>query len=279
MIFVFGDSFAKIFSLINDNVVKVHSFKGATLKGITKSGNKNRNEIELILSKNKNIQYAVFVFGQVDLNLSFYYDKVKTVMENTDASIPSNIFDSHYFSCIKNYINWITNLPGKFKRIILGVYPSPLDQEYTINSLINYGSLNKEEIEINRQMLEYYSSELLRKNRYFEFTYTMKTICNSLKSNNNYHKFYHSNIEYFDLNSYLLDEKLEIKKEYIDISKYNMHIRWEPIIPLLIKELKNLGVNISSSDIVKNIDELESSYLKRKSKNIDDKKYLDRFLI
>lgn len=270
MILVFGDSFAKIFTLIKDNIIKVHSFKGATLKGITKPDNENRKEIEQILLKKKNIKYAIFVFGQVDINLSFYYDKC----HSKNKSENKNIFSSYNSDILKNYVNWISNLPGNFKRIILGAYPSPLDQEYTIYSLINYGSLNKEEVNNNLELLKYYSSDLLRKTRYFEFIYLLKFYCNSLKLTNKNH----NSVEYFDINEYLLDENLDIKDEYIDISKYNMHIRWEPIIPFLIKKLNDLCINISEKDIVDNIDEIESKYLKRKTQIINDRQYLERFL-
>lgn len=43
--FVFGDSFAKIFTLCRNKNMTVKKFKGATMKGLSNPNNKNRQEV------------------------------------------------------------------------------------------------------------------------------------------------------------------------------------------------------------------------------------------
>ena len=297
MIFVFGDSFAKFFTLVNKSVVSVYSFKGATLKGVIKPTNQNKISIENTISQaikqNINITHIIFVFGQVDLNLSFYYDickknksdavenKSDAVENKSDAaenksdaaenSSSTEKFVSHYDANIKEYIRWIASIPGKFKRIILATYPSPLNKEYAIKSLVKYGIFTDAEVEENYRIIDFYSNEINRKSRYFEFIYTLEYYCeeycfrNGKKKHTNYND---CNLEFINLNEHLLDCDLNVKPDYLDISKSNIHLRWEPIIPLLIKKLSNIGVPISNDDIVKNINELELEYIKYKQAKI-----------
>lgn len=41
-IHIFGDSFIGPFNLIDDNNIKIHKFKGATMKGLLNKNNENR---------------------------------------------------------------------------------------------------------------------------------------------------------------------------------------------------------------------------------------------
>lgn len=247
-ILVFGDSFSRIFSLVKPEIVTVYPYKGATLKGLTKKNNPNRIKIEKVINNEHTAKYAIFVFGQVDLNLSFYYDLVKN---NTETKYNQYIID---------YTYWIYSIchQKKIKPIILGVYPSPLDEYYTLCSLVKYGSLDQETVDENEDVLIQYAEELTRQMRYFEFNFTLKDNCNK------------NGIIYFDLTHYLYNTNLTLKKEYRDISEYNMHLRWEPIIPILITELGKLHVPIEQTDIVKDIHEIEEKYIKYKNDKMEE---------
>ena len=104
-IIVFGDSFARIFSLVKPETITVYPYKGATLKGLTKKNNSNRIRIEKIISNELTAKYAIFVFGQVDLNLSFYYDLI------------ANGTETKYEQYIVDYTYWIQSIchPKKIK--------------------------------------------------------------------------------------------------------------------------------------------------------------------
>jgi hypothetical protein len=242
MFIVFGDSFARIFSLFKENKFKIYGFKGATLKGLTKPSNQNRLTIEKIINKNKKIKYVIFTFGQVDLNLAFYYDIVN-----------NNGISKDIKQYIKEYIHWINNLSGNFQRIIIAPYPSPFNSEFTINSLINYGSLTKEDIIKYKREIELYTSDFTRKVRYFEYLYILENECKN------------NNIVYINLNNYILTNTLEVKSEFRDISQYNMHLRWGPLIPFIISEFQALKIPINNTDIVDNINEIEERYIKEKT--------------
>jgi hypothetical protein len=251
MILVFGDSFAKIFTLFKENIVKVYSYKGGTLKGLTKINNENRLSIEKIIKKNKKIKYVIFSFGQVDLNLSFYYDVIKN-----NGHIPTD-GGKYYAEYIKLYVEWIANLPGIFNRIIISPYISPLSSEMTIKSQVNYGSSTKEDIEKYKEELDFCADDLIRLTRYYEYLYQIEQQCNTYK-----------NLIYFNLNKYILNENLVLKKEFYDVSPYNMHIRWGPIIPYIIEECINKNIPINNRDIVDNIQEIEDNYVKEKTERM-----------
>ena len=71
----FGDSFVRIFTLIGNPEIGVKAFKGATAKGLTKEKNENRQEIIETLGARPGTQCAIFVFGNVDVHMSYYYCK------------------------------------------------------------------------------------------------------------------------------------------------------------------------------------------------------------
>ena len=72
---IFGDSFIGNFTLVDDDNLKIHKFKDATMKGLGKPDNENRKKIIKITNKNKNNTCMIFNFGQVDFNFSYYYDR------------------------------------------------------------------------------------------------------------------------------------------------------------------------------------------------------------
>lgn len=250
MIVVFGDSFARIFTLFKSEKVQVYAFKGATLKGLTRGSSENRGTIERILKKNRAIKYAFFCFGQVDINLSFYYDIVKSKGNIPDGASQLN---DH----IKQYIDWINELQGNFYRAIILPYPSPLDANRTALSLIHYNSINKEQLEEYKASIEFCASDLNRKIRYFECIYTIQEYT---KKNN-----VHRNIIIFNLIDHILNDNLQIRECFIDISKHNMHIRWEPLIPYIVQECTRLNIPLTNDDVVNNILSIEAEYLQYKT--------------
>jgi hypothetical protein len=164
----------------------------------------------------------------------------------------------YYSEYIKKYIEWISNIPGKFRRIIIAPYPSPLDQKHTLSSLINYGSLTKEDVDKYYSLLEFCASNMARQTRYYEFLYSLNKYCNEFSFNRN--------IIYINLNNHILNENLVVKNEFRDVSEYNMHLRWKPVIECLIREFAYNDIPITDKDIIENIDETEANYEKEKTK-------------
>lgn len=258
MIFVFGDSFARVFSLFKESNVQVYAYKGATLKGLAKPTNENRLAIERIIKKNKNISCAIFSFGQVDLNLSFYYDVTKN-----QGKIPFSAAE-YYSEYINKYVEWIANLPGRFRIVILTPYPSPLNAEHTINSLINYNSISKEVVEQFQPQLELCAANDARQIRYYEFIYCLQKKCKE--------GFSSHHLVCINLNKHILNENLVIKNEFYDVSQYNMHLRWGPIIPCILAEFSQFGQLLTKADIVSNLAEIEEKYIKEKTEWLENNK-------
>lgn len=85
--FVIGDSFIGIFTLLNKNAnMKVLKVKGGTLKGFSREGNDARVTIQRLLESPVPFQCGLFGFGQVDMNLSFYYDLIVKQQFNNDGN-------------------------------------------------------------------------------------------------------------------------------------------------------------------------------------------------
>lgn len=263
MILVFGDSFAKIFTLIKKKVMIVNSYKGATIKGLMKPNNKNRLDIENKLKNSKCISHVIFTFGQVDLNLSFYYDLCK----NLKIINPTETLPGQYNKLINEYISWISAIPGHFKRIVIMIYPSPLNQINTINSLVNYGSFTQEEIRTHNVILQFYANDLFRKCRYFEVVYALNKLC-GCEIQQNFKKYKQQNIRLVNINKYLLDGDLNVKQEYLDVNPHGMHVRWGPTLPHLITELIAVDVPIKHTDVIEDIMTIEAEYIKQKIEKI-----------
>ncbi len=84
--FVIGDSFIGIFTLLNKKAnMKVLKVKGGTLKGFSREGNEARVTMQQLLESPEPFQCGLFGFGQVDMNLSFYYDLIVKQQFNDDG--------------------------------------------------------------------------------------------------------------------------------------------------------------------------------------------------
>ena len=133
----FGDSFVRIFTLIGNPEIGVKAFKGATAKGLTKEKNENRQEIIETLGARPGTQCAIFVFGNVDVHMSYYYCKHgKETPEPQDAK-----------KIATEYANFVSSLPGEqMERLIIGAYPSSLvEPDRVPQSLAAYGVLTEEQ--------------------------------------------------------------------------------------------------------------------------------------
>ena len=85
----FGDSFIKLFGLLNDysdsvlktpHSIEVQKYKAASAKGLCREGNDNRAKIlrtmgQIRRNAYENLDRLVFCFGSVDVHMSFYFKK------------------------------------------------------------------------------------------------------------------------------------------------------------------------------------------------------------
>ena len=244
---IFGDSFIGPFSLVDDNNIVIHKFKAATMKGLSKPKNSNRKQIINVIQKEEeksNINCLIFNFGQVDLYFSYYYMRY----------VKQKIFEME--PIIKSYVEFITNLdcPGSNK-IILAVYPSTLKDENIFGCLLMYGILTEEQIanipEIEKKKV---SNFKFRFKLYQKFNKLLAKYCKKNK------------LTYLSLDNFLLNKNNKLKSKYINpVSKYSIHLLWEPLIPLLLSKISKCQIKKKYTVKLKNT---YHTFIKKKTKQI-----------
>ena len=235
---IIGDSFVGPFNLIDDKNINIYKFKGKSITGIIKNEDKDREQIISVVNNYKNLKCIIFNFGQVDLYFIYYYKKF----------IKNKKFMMTYI--VKKYIEFINSLEcNNCNKIILSVYPTVLKDNNVFNSLLNYGILSNNDMKsINEQDKE--------KTSKFNFRYNMYRKFNNLLEK--YSKKY--NIIYINLDDVLLDKETnKIKQKFVNPdSEKSIHLLWEPLIPILVKKLKECNM---SGKYKKNLKKTLKKYL------------------
>lgn len=241
---IFGDSFVGPFKLIKDKKLKIYKFKGATLKGLTKLENNNRKKIKSVVSSINNIKCIIFNFGQVDLYFSYYYSRY---IQNKRFMMEP---------MIKKYVKFISDLEcKKCNKIIFGVFPNPIKDKYIYKTLLVYKILPENLINsIDKKDKDRLSSHNFRFNLYIKFNKLIQKYCNIY------------NIKYIDFDDVLLNKNNRVKKEFINKeSIYNIHLLWEPLIPVILQKIDICNIK---KNYVYNIKKSLNKYLKNKKKEI-----------
>lgn len=244
---IFGDSFIGPFSLIKDNNLKLYKFKGATMKGLGKCDNENRKKIINTINKNKNMNCIIFNFGQVDLYFSYYYNKFINNKKFMMTSI------------IKKYVEFINSLNcNNCNKIIFAVYPSPIIDENIFNVLLAYGILSNNVVNsISNSDKKKVSNFIFRYNMYLKFNNLLEKYCKLNK------------INFINLDSFLLDKNKKIKSKFLDpVSKFNIHLLWESLIPIILSQILCCKIN----KIYKiNLKKSYNNFIKQKKNNFNKK--------
>jgi hypothetical protein len=124
MIKVFGCSHSRIFKKIklDKYQIECENISGATLLGLPKriSTLNVKKKIITYLKKNKP-DFLILKFGQVDIDLSYYY---KLVIKG--ININKNKYIYNLISCYKKFIFELLNYIDKEKIIIFGINPPSL---------------------------------------------------------------------------------------------------------------------------------------------------------
>jgi len=202
----FGDSFVRLFGLIENSNVKVRSFKGASAKGIGREGNSNRTMIQQQVKQLKPDR-VVLCFGNVDIHMSYYYTKY--VKEGPVIDLEA---------VARALVEFAATLPAKNVHV-LGVYPSPLRDEVVLSSLQAYGVIPKETTISDEDI-----SIHVRQGRVHEFNRVLQLECDS------------HGITFDSTFSEMVDSHTEIlKPDFQDVSPYNIHVVWETTILLWLE--------------------------------------------
>ena len=213
---VFGDSFLLPFTLVKDKKLSITTCGGATMKGLSKPDNPNRKRIINVLEQRKNIKCMVFSFGQVDLFFSYYYTKYVTFSE-------FNIED-----IIKKYVEFVASLPCDCRKYIFAIYPSPVKDKDIFDGLVIYKILTK-------QQLDDIDETEKQREATFQVRYKMHQAANKLLGK--YCKLHH--IHFVNMENELLNKDHTLKaKFYSSVNIYNIHLLWEPLIPIILDKIK-----------------------------------------
>lgn len=206
----FGDSFVRLFGLLERPDVMVRGFKGGSAKGLGREGNENRDTIlNFVDGPGRHLERLVFVFGSVDVHLSFYYMKY---VKGQDIDLDT---------IAEKYVDFVADLPAtpSCVKTIVGVYYSPLADADVGPSLASYGSLTEEQAAL---VSGSHDAELRnRQERVIAFNRAIKKRCEE------------RDVQYDDINDVMTDsETYEIKDAYKDVSNHNIHIVWETTLLL-----------------------------------------------
>ena len=254
----FGDSFIKLFGLLNDysdsvlkapQKVEVQKYKAASAKGLCRDGNENRSKIlktietvrrqnELRNNKNyQNLERLVFCFGSVDVHMSYYFKKYAQQQPLSDDDLRE---------IATNYVDFVASLETTndsdttnkpLTKLIVGIYPSPLCDKDVGASLLAYGSLENEEqvsavndsddknIEVRQARVDLFNQALRER---CDFHNTQEGKCNGI-------------MEYWDVRDELLtqdetNERPKVKDAYKDVSDLNIHLIHETVLQLWVQK-------------------------------------------
>jgi hypothetical protein len=243
-ILVFGDSFSNTFKSFKDPNIKVFKYKGATAKGLTKIDNVNSQDIiKHINEYNKYNEKGclIFVFGNVDLHFSYYYNLLL-----------QKPFDMK--EIIKLYVQFVASLEvnKNIKKYICNIYPSAVLNTNVPGQLWNYNIFTKKFIKENEDLILEHSNDKLRLERLNNANTFLKEEC--IKNN----------ISFIDINSDIMKDNT-VKSEFIDPGIYNIHLRYEPQLKYLKKKITKCKIiNKCSVNASKKYKEKKILMLKKK---------------
>ena len=246
---VIGDSFVGAFTLLkkSSNVV-VAKTMGGTIKGFTKDNSESSVELQNLIKKYRSIETACFSFGQVDIHFSYYYDLIVKNQHNSK---------DYYDKIAAAYIEKIASIKGIQRKIVFCVYPLPVVTDKIRTILVNYHIVTQEELDaFDSAELDKHVQPIVRINRLRAFNAALEREC---------HKH---NIEYASIYNELVDETDEIKHVFRDPCEYNVHIMWEPLIPIWCNYFDNFNIGISNDDCT-DIRESGEKYVTEKSKKVE----------
>jgi hypothetical protein len=275
---VFGDSFIGPLKLFRHPRWIFIKFKGGTMKGLTKIDSENRQVIANTIAKfesGNRLNAVIFCFGTVDIQFSYYYSKLMN-----KPFTPGEIIDG-YIKFIKSVID-----PKKYKVGVQLAYPSAVAEHNMLLQLETYHivdefygfpkrDLTVELTDAERDKLIKLYSKLKDTKRpeaqkILESDFALEKRIERLNMFNALikRKLYGTHISYIDMGKYITDFKGHVKPGFIDLSDVNVHFRWEPQIPFMLREFKYYGLSDKYMGDVKKIIAEEEKYLKGKAEEL-----------
>ncbi len=213
MIKVYGDSHSRIFKKIKlkNHIMSVENISGASLSGLPnrESKLKIRNRIINFLKNNKP-SYLILKFGQVDIDLGYYY-RIVVKNQNIDHKIYIN-------NMIKNYILFIKDISKYIsidKIIVFGINPpSLIDKnrcvDYTKRIIFENNSEFNNNTDFKNKLIKTIKNIQNRTEFSKLFNNTCKYYCNK------------NNIKYSEVFDELLDNDKIISKKFTNNNDHHI---------------------------------------------------------
>lgn len=245
---VFGDSFTFPFTLVDMGALKVHRFSGATASGVSKPENRNRRRIDDVLSKG-GAPCALFVFGTVDLHLSYYHNLWEKGKRTDFAAIA------------RRYLAFVRGLNALHKCVV-GPFPSTVPDDKVVGQVMAYGSAS--EAAIARAGARAVAratrfSERLR--RHQRFRDCLRKECDD------------AGVAFVDPFPMLTGADGRLLPRFADPSEYSIHVLFEPLLPDLVRAVTGAMSSRCALPERYTVDLAESlrRYLRRKRAALRDK--------
>lgn len=217
----FGDSFVRLFGLLQHADLNVKAFKGASAKGLGRDGNQNRDFI-LQQVRQCSPDRVLLSFGNVDVHLSYYYTKY--------AKEDGTVID--LTAVAEAYVEFAKSIPAKHATVhIIGVYPSPVKTEFVQPSLEAYGVIPAGTIIDDEDM-----TIEARHDRVELFNKTLQEACQRHNDDNN-NDGRRRRLVFETANPDVLDPTTGLlKPSFQDVSPYNIHLVWETTLLLWLEK-------------------------------------------
>ena len=248
----FGSSSVSMFSLVKNQKFIIRKFKGASIMGVLKEDNKNRQQIIKIIKKYDNkINKLVFCFGEVDLHFGYYFNLI-------NKGIDMDIDKHRNFETIsKDYLEFINSLDcgTKCTKIVIGPFPNC---KLTIDELLRKQKIyNVIDQNINKSSLKAEIIEKLdyqhQKKRFLIFHSWIQKYC-----------FLHK-IKFVNTKRICLNKNGHVKDSLVHkYNKLNIHLNWEPMIQDIINSCGFKFIKFEKGYLEK---AQSSFYSKRKKRN------------
>jgi hypothetical protein len=194
----------------------------------------------------------------VDLHFSFYYDII--CKSERDKDLPQ-----YYKKLADAYVHFISNLASinGVRCFVLAIYPSPVEAFRIPSQLSMYGVLTVDQIlQLDMETWWEITNFRSRSHRLQLFNDSLRDACALTEGK----------VTFLSINDKLLHSDGTVRKEFIDLSPYNVHLLWEPLISLWAVELAKWDIGLDPS-LLTDTTSSGKLYEQTKSKEIQDKNY------
>ncbi|GAA5899221.1 uncharacterized protein JCM6883_005150 [Sporobolomyces salmoneus] len=231
---VYGDSFCSVFTLLGEDHVKVHKFKGASARGLNNPNSTLQAGPDIIRRiATTRPRYIVLQFGAVDLHINYLWQLKARGLQAIGPTefVPSIV--NNFCSFLRDEIIPMANATG-MKVYIAGVLPPVVEDHYLELSISKY--LQKSSSTSTHGLLPLSSSSFPND---LATRHSLVKLYNHLVSD--FCARHPSCLSFVSINGYLYSRSAltkKVSKNFVDVEDpLNIHLVWEHTIQLWCREI------------------------------------------